>query len=67
MKSIVNKITGETYYCTVVNYELQENEIAIDELLTIQYVKPFFNFKTREYYEGATQEEIENFKNQNEL
>jgi hypothetical protein len=50
MKSIINGITGEFLYCTAVAYELQENEIAIDELLTILYVKPYFNFETKEFY-----------------
>ena len=56
MKSIINGITGEFMYCTAVEYVLQENEIAIDELLTVLYEKPYFNFETREFYEGATQE-----------
>ena len=53
MKSIINEITGKFLYCTAVAYELQENEIAIDELLTILYENPYFNFETREFYEGA--------------
>jgi hypothetical protein len=59
MKSIINEITGEFLYCTAVEYELHENEIAIDELLLVLYVKPYFNFETREFYEGATEEEIQ--------
>ena len=55
MKSIVNGITGEFMYCTAVSYELGDNEIAIDELLTVLYEKPYFNFETREFYEGAIQ------------
>ena len=51
MKSIINGITGEFMYCTTVSYELQENEIAIDELLTVLYEKPYFNFETREFYD----------------
>jgi len=50
MKSIINGITGEFLYCTIVPYELHENEIAIDELLTVLYEKPYFNFETREFY-----------------
>jgi hypothetical protein len=53
MKSIINEITGEFLYCTAVEYELHENEIAIDELLLVLYEKPYFNFETREFYEGA--------------
>jgi len=56
MKSIINGITGEFLYCTAVAYELHENEIAIDELLLVLYEKPYFNFETREFYEGAIQE-----------
>jgi hypothetical protein len=63
MKSIINKITGEFLYCTIVDFELQENEIAIDELLTVIYVKPFFNFETKEFYEGATEQEILYYNN----
>ena len=55
MKSIINGITGEFLYCTAVEYELYENQIAIDELLLVLYVKPYFNFETREFYEGATE------------
>jgi hypothetical protein len=53
MKSIINEITGEFLYCTAVEYYLQENEIAIDELLLVLYQKPYFNFETRQFYEGA--------------
>jgi len=50
MKSIINGITGEFLYCTAVEYYLQENEIAIDELLLVLYEKPYFNFETNEFY-----------------
>lgn len=57
MKSIINGITGQFLYCTAVEYELHENEIAIDELLLILYDEPYFNFETREFYEGAIPEQ----------
>jgi hypothetical protein len=38
--------------------DLQDNQVSIDEVLTENYVKPYFNFETRTFYEGATQEEI---------
>ena len=50
MKSIVNGITGEFMYCTAVEYLLQENEIAIDELLTDNFENTYFNFETRTFY-----------------
>ena len=50
MKSIINKINGQFIYCTAIAYELQENEIAIDELLTVLYENPYFDFDTRTFY-----------------
>ena len=58
MKTIVNKNTGEVLFTSAIEVELQENEIAIDELLIVSMIKPFFNFTTRLFYEGATPEEI---------
>jgi len=66
MKTIINATTGKIHYCTVVDYELQENEIAIDELLTMPYIKPYFNFETREFYEVATQQEIDEYNINNQ-
>jgi hypothetical protein len=58
MKTIIeiatNKVVGATY-----SNECLETEILIDELLTDNLVKPYFNFDTRTFYEGATQEEID--------
>ena len=58
MKTIIeiatNKVVGATY-----SNECLITEILIDELLTDNLVKPYFDFETREFYEGATPEEIE--------
>ena len=58
MKTIIeiatNRVLGATY-----SNECLETEVLIDELLQVQMVKPYFNFDTREFYEGATPEEIE--------
>lgn len=58
MKTIIqistNKVVGVTYL-----NECLETETLIDELLQVQMVKPYFNFETRTFYEGATQQEIE--------
>jgi len=58
MKTIIeiatNQVVGVTY-----SNECLETEILIDELLQIAMVKPYFNFETREFYEGATPEEID--------
>jgi hypothetical protein len=58
MKTIIeiatNQVVGATY-----SNECLETQVLIDELLQVTMVKPFFNFTTREFYEGATQEEID--------
>lgn len=58
MKTIIeiatNKVVGATYA-----NECLETEILINELLQVPMVKPYFNFDTREFYEGATPEEID--------
>jgi hypothetical protein len=58
MKTIIeiatNKVVGVTY-----SNECLITETLIDELLQVEMVKPYFNFDTREFYEGATPEEID--------
>ena len=58
MKTIIeiatNQVVGVTY-----SNECLITETLIDELLQVSMVKPYFNFDTREFYEGATQEEID--------
>jgi len=51
MKTIIDKNTGKVLYATAIELELIENEIAIDELLTEVMENPFFNFKTRTFYD----------------
>ena len=58
MKTIIEIATNEVVGVTL-NNQCLETEILIDELLQVQMVKPYFNFDTRDFYEGATQEEIE--------
>ena len=58
MKTIINIATNQVVGVTYSN-ECLESEILIDELLQVEMVKPYFNFDTREFYEGATPEEIE--------
>jgi hypothetical protein len=58
MKTIINKSTNQVVGVTYSN-ECLETEVLIDELLQVQMVKPYFNFDTREFYDGATPAEIE--------
>ena len=58
MKTIIEIATNQVIGATYAN-ECLETEILIDELLQVEMVKPYFNFETREFYEGATPEEID--------
>jgi hypothetical protein len=58
MKTIIEIATNQVIGVTL-NNECLETETLIDELLQVEMVKPYFNFDTREFYDGATPEEIE--------
>jgi len=50
MKTIIDKNTGKVLYCSMIEVELSENEIAIDELLTEEMENPYFDFNTKTFY-----------------
>ena len=54
MKTIIDKNTGKVLYASIIEVELSENEIAIDELLTESFENPYFDFKTRTFYENLS-------------
>jgi hypothetical protein len=58
MKTIIEIATSKVIGATYSN-ECLETQVLIDELLQVVMVKPYFNFDTRTFYEGATPEEIE--------
>lgn len=58
MKTIIEIATNQVIGVTYSNQCLI-TETLIDELLQVDMVKPYFNFDTRTFYEGATPEEIE--------
>lgn len=58
MKTIIEIATNQVVGVTL-NNECLVTETLIDELLKVQMVKPYFNFDTREFYDGATPAEIE--------
>jgi hypothetical protein len=66
MKTVINKYTGEELYSTMIEVKLKEDEILVDAI-SGDILKPFYNFDTKEFYETATQEEIEAFNNSLEL
>lgn len=58
MVTIVNSTTGKVLRGQFDDSNLASNEIAITELQTEYFVNPYFNFQTKQFYEGATEEEI---------
>jgi hypothetical protein len=61
MKLIINKNTGEVLFGTAIQVELGENEMEIDFVSTDGFIKPFINLQTLEIYEGATDEDVDNY------
>jgi hypothetical protein len=58
MKTIIDK-SGKVLFATLDdNYQTNENEILVNELVTENFVSAFYNFETKDFYEGATPEEI---------
>jgi hypothetical protein len=58
MKTIIDSITGKVLYATSIEVDLQENEIAIDNLLEDNFINPYWNFANSTFYENATEQEI---------
>jgi hypothetical protein len=58
MKTIIDSITGKVLYATSIEVDLQENEIAIDNLLQDNFVEPYWDFENSNFYENATEQEI---------
>ena len=53
MKTIIDKKTGLVIYCAK-DFQLGDNEIAVDELPTLEYDQEkeniYWNFKTKQFY-----------------
>jgi hypothetical protein len=62
MITVINKYTGELLFGSAVEVPLADTEIAVTELLTEHFLKPFYNFETKKFYEGATPQEIAELK-----
>lgn len=58
MKTIIDSITGKVLYATSIDVDLQENEIAIDNLLQDNFINPYWSFSNTTFYENATEQEI---------
>ena len=62
MATIIDKLTGRVLYATLIETDLKENEIVIEDLLTENFAIPYYNFDTKQFYDGATIEELEVLK-----
>jgi hypothetical protein len=62
MKTIVETNTGKVLFTVVDNYELQDNQMLIDFLVTENFINPCWNFETQVFYEGATTQEINDIR-----
>lgn len=62
MKTIIETSTGKVLYAVSDFFNLQENQTAIDELLTESFIQPYYNFETFSFYEGATTQEINDIR-----
>ena len=58
MKTIINKLSGKVLFA-IENWTDTETVIGIDEILIENFVIPYFNQSTRVFYDGATQQEID--------
>jgi len=56
--TIVDKITGKEYRGQFEGDNIDDNEIEITEKRTEYMINPYFNFETREFYEGAINNEL---------
>jgi hypothetical protein len=59
--TIVDSVTYEEIGATNIELNLINNEVLVPELRTVWYLKPYFNFDTKEFYEGATQQELDDY------
>jgi hypothetical protein len=62
MKTIINKPSGKVLFATINEFVNTETEIAVDELVTENFVSAYYNFEAKEFYEGATEEEIAEYQ-----
>lgn len=62
MKTIIDKKTGKVLFAAEDNYQVLANEMAVNEILTENYITPYFNKVSRTFFEGATAQEIAELK-----
>lgn len=66
MKTILNK-SGKVLFSTNENYTCSKDEMFTELQLTDFMINPYFDFKTSTFYENASEEEIEQARNEKEI
>lgn len=61
--TIIVLATGEELFGTKDISNLPDYLTAVEQLRTTWMLKPYFNQDTKEFYEGATQEELDKYNN----
>jgi hypothetical protein len=64
MKTIIDKKTGKVLFAAADDYQVLANEIPIDDLSDDNFVKKYYDFENKSFYEGATPQEIAEAKKQ---
>jgi uncharacterized membrane protein len=63
MATVIETATGKELYGTLSNVCLP-TETIVPEVRTFWCLDPYFNFETKEFYENATQEEVDTYLNE---
>jgi hypothetical protein len=63
MKTVIETATGKELYGTLFDQCLP-TETLVPEIRTFWCLDPYFNFETREFYENASQEEVDAYISQ---
>lgn len=50
IKTVVDKNTGKVLYCRI-DEPTEDNEVAVEKLLTEPMENPYFDFTTRTFYD----------------
>jgi hypothetical protein len=64
VKIVVSIESGKVLYSTFDEVDLQQGEIIVEEPINTYLLNPYYNFDTKEFYEGATAEQIAEYQNE---
>lgn len=62
IKTVVLIDSGKVLYSTLAEVDLQDGEIVVNETPKIPFTIPYYDFETKEFYEGASEEEIAEYQ-----